>query len=267
MSKLCFIGDYSRRIPVSLNRMIENAYDWEHLPFIHSSTFHDIELIAEGAWGWRAKVRSAKSKGSETSLLELLVDAEKHYWATTVVQGVGEGVEIHTQATQLSEREIEVDVRFYLPKTVNWLSKKLAFWYLRRQYRNLYDEDAALMRDRQSAIDDQRRWRELTSPSGDRMLVGKLEQLDLGKTRVVEAARGRICVSHHNGQWRAYSAVCPHQLGKLDDAKIQSQGEIVCPWHGYRFDISNGENLDRKCTALTLFKTEIEDDSLFVRLK
>ena len=30
--RLHYLGQYRREIPVSLTRMMENAYDWEHLP-------------------------------------------------------------------------------------------------------------------------------------------------------------------------------------------------------------------------------------------
>jgi hypothetical protein len=32
-------------MPVNLDRMFENALDWEHLPALHSSSFRSVELI------------------------------------------------------------------------------------------------------------------------------------------------------------------------------------------------------------------------------
>ena len=39
-----WVGSYQRRMPVSLDRMYENALDWAHLPFLHQSSFASIEL-------------------------------------------------------------------------------------------------------------------------------------------------------------------------------------------------------------------------------
>ena len=37
-SRLDHVGSYRRRLPVSLDRMYENALDWQHLPHLHSSS-------------------------------------------------------------------------------------------------------------------------------------------------------------------------------------------------------------------------------------
>ena len=37
-----------------------------------------------------------------------------------------------------------------------------------------------------------------------------------------------------------YSSVCPHMGGPLEQGRIQN-GEVTCPWHRYRFDLSTGE--------------------------
>jgi nitrite reductase/ring-hydroxylating ferredoxin subunit len=264
LDKLFYLGSYTRRLPVSLTRMMENALDWAHLPFIHASTFHHMSLVEEGNWGWRAEVGSAKSAGTKRSMLELLVDVDNHYWATTVVSGIGKGIEIHTKAQAVSARLIKIEVRFYLPQRVDWFRKKLSYFYLKNQYRNLYDEDDQLMQDRQSSIDDKKRWREQTSPQDGLLFVGKVSQLDANKVHVVEAGKGRYCVALVQGQWHAYSAVCPHQLGKLDDAKIERQWEVSCPWHGYRFDVRSGENLGNHCANLHVPKTLVLDGNLFI---
>ena len=53
-SAISHVGTYQRRLPVSLERMYENALDWAHLPHVHRSSFSDIQLISSGGWGWRA---------------------------------------------------------------------------------------------------------------------------------------------------------------------------------------------------------------------
>ena len=57
-SRLDHVGSYRRRLPVSLDRMYENALDWQHLPFQHSSSFSAIDCLDYGGWGWRARVTS-----------------------------------------------------------------------------------------------------------------------------------------------------------------------------------------------------------------
>ena len=46
-----------------------------------------------------------------------------------------------------------------------------------------------------------------------------------------------------DGELVAHAAVCPHWLGPLDAASLED-GALRCPWHGYRFDVRSGCNLD-----------------------
>ena len=42
VADLHFLGNYVRRLPVNMARMMENAHDWEHLPYVHASSFASI---------------------------------------------------------------------------------------------------------------------------------------------------------------------------------------------------------------------------------
>ena len=47
-----------------------------------------------------------------------------------------------------------------------------------------------------------------------------------------------------SGQWRAFADVCPHRLVPLSDGRINSRGELECPYHGWSF---NGSG---QCTTM-----------------
>ncbi|MCR9145056.1 MAG: Rieske (2Fe-2S) protein [bacterium] len=323
VARLFYLGEYRRKLPVSMARMMENAYDWEHLPYIHSSTFASIEKIDEGSWGWRARVglrdessdrfsQSADAVGADDAGqvqdVELLVDRPRGYWATTVLKGVGTGVQIHTQATSLGDREIEIAVRFYLPSSYTlqlkilaalkvmlpfaayrWIAAKAGlgsvsrdttpaaavFNVLESQYALLYDEDLGLMSERQTAL-DRRKQTPQSSAGGsekserrdtdERVPVGALADLEAGAgARVVVFGGRRYAVNRFRDEWIAYAADCPHQFGPLDQATIDDDGTIACPWHGYRFDVRSGASHDQKCPALPASpKIQIENGQLFL---
>ncbi len=245
VATLQYLGNYERRLPVSMERMLENALDWEHLPHVHASSFADIACIDSGRWGWRAVARAA-GEGAEDQVLELLVDHERSYWATTVLTGALAGIEIHTQATAIGDREITIDVRFLSSAP---LAEELARLYLaglQQQYALLYDEDVALMVARQAALDDRARRRDA---GAGRVLVGSAAAVRAAGRATVECAGGRYCVRWSGSGWVVHSAVCTHQLGPLDGA-LDEDGGVTCPWHGYRFDVATGANLDGRCQAL-----------------
>ncbi|MDB4470933.1 hypothetical protein N9063_01470, partial [Deltaproteobacteria bacterium] len=152
IESLQFLGHYTRKLPVSMSRMMENAYDWEHLPHVHSSSFAGIELIDKGSWGWRART-ALPGIDSGFQLIDLLIDVEKNYWATTVFDGPGTGIQIHTQATEVDDQEIEIDVRFFSQNAIDQENADFACTLLRDQYTILYDEDIELMSGRQTALD------------------------------------------------------------------------------------------------------------------
>lgn len=260
---LHYLGNYRRPLPVNMSRMMENAYDWEHLPFVHESSFSSISLVASGNWGWRAKIGIP---GGGHQLLDLIVDVPKNYWVSTVISGPGEGTEIHTQATANSECGIEVDVRFYLPEApADQTAQDFVLQYLQDQYRRLYDEDQELMTGRQSALDERSKLRS-SDHQPNIQLVGSLEKLDKSTPHIVTLGSKRFVVRFHEGEWIAHSATCPHLLGPLQDTAIDDEGIITCPWHGYRFDIKTGANLDGKCKALDDAPTTFEDNGqLFLK--
>ena len=247
--QLFFIGNYQRNLPVSVTRMMENAYDWEHLPFVHASSFSSIELHEQGNWGWRAKTELPAANGGGTQILELLVDLPGKYWATAVISGVGEGVQIHTQATEVDADTIEIDLRFYSSETMDEDTRTFMLQYLQDQYRTLYDEDLELMEGRQHALDAIPANEKQNCPS-ENIFVGDESFLAAGDVHVIETPQGRFCIRPWKDQWIVFAAVCPHRLGPLENSEIDENGDIICPWHGYKFNVDTGVNRDGKCGAL-----------------
>jgi nitrite reductase/ring-hydroxylating ferredoxin subunit len=245
VASLQYLGNYERRLPVNMERMLENALDWEHLPHMHASSFADIACIDSGRWGWRAVALPAGDQAQE-QVLELLVDHERNYWATTILSGGIAGIEIHTQATVVSAKEIAIDVRFFSSEPLPEELAQLFLSGLQQQYAVLYDEDVELMAGRQAALDDRARW---LDARGSRVLVGDAAALKAQGRATVECGDGRYCVRWSGEDWLVHSAVCAHLLGPLD-GELNSDGSVTCPWHGFRFNVATGENLDGRCRAL-----------------
>ena len=254
---LHYLGNYLRDIPSNLTRMMENAHDWEHLPFVHPSSFAAIAVVETGKWGWRCKATLPSGGGEQ--LLELLVDEEHHYWATTVVAGPGQGTQIHTQASDSNGSGITVDVRFYLPQPPeNESQTAMILGYLQTQYATLYDEDEALMRGRQEALDERKALR--GSEPGNSTDLGLETALDRTVVHNAQLGNRRVAVRYNGQAWFAHAARCPHALGPLDTVVPGVDGRITCPWHGYRFDLSTGAEDQGRCGALALYRCAISPD-------
>lgn len=50
----------------------------------------------------------------------------------------------------------------------------------------------------------------------------------------------KICMAISGGQIVAVADRCTHNGESLGKGKINFLGEVVCPWHGYRFDLKTG---------------------------
>ena len=276
ISGLTYLGNYTRRLPVNITRMMENAFDWEHLPYIHRSSFAAIEGVDEGHWGWRAKGYLSFGDVSRqpndlsrvdedcAQYIELLVDDHKHYWATTVVSGIGAGTQIHTQATPVSDQEIDIDVRFYVDGvSLNDTDKQAILGVLKDQYAQLYDEDIGLMQGRQTALNSRKgaRSEDELAP----MFVGLLTELREQLPRVVQYRGRRFCVNYWRQKWIVYSADCPHMMGPLEGETIAEDGSVTCPWHGYRFNVETGELCEGRSGKLAVAPAiMIQQDKLFL---
>lgn len=260
--KLHYVGNYVREIPSNLARMMENAHDWEHLPFVHPSSFAAIAEIESGPWGWRCKTALPNNGGKQ--LIELLVDNENHYWATTVVEGPGQGTQIHTRASALDAGGIRVDVRFYLPQAPQSAEQgAMILGYLQAQYATLYNEDEALMLGRQAALDERRALR--SGKPVEVLDLGPEAALDRGAVHEGLLGREKVLVRYWQDRWIAHAARCPHALAPLAAARLDPDGGLTCPWHGYRFDLLTGTEGERRCGSLLLFETAVEGARLIVR--
>lgn len=96
------VGTFRRSLGASVERLLENALDWEHLPWLHSSSFSSIDCDDAGKWGWRATAGLVVERSHVA--LELLIDAERAIWVTRTLDGVGAGTEIWSKAVSTGQR-------------------------------------------------------------------------------------------------------------------------------------------------------------------
>jgi nitrite reductase/ring-hydroxylating ferredoxin subunit len=118
------------------------------------------------------------------------------------------------------------------------------------------------MLGRQAAIDALNAPQDQTNRETVLLEVGEVDQLDKARIHSIQHNGQTYCVAHHKGEWFAYSALCPHQLGSLEGSPVTKKGVVVCPWHGYRFDIRTGQNLDKKCGPLQPRPAVFEKDGV-----
>lgn len=183
--------------------------------------------------------------GSRPQVIEVRADRPAGTYVSATVEGPGAGSEVRTRLTPLAPGRTGIAVAFHVPE-----SDPARLVFIGERYRAIYerlwDEDEAMMVERERAL-AARRARHDGPP--ETVLLGSPETLRSTLPRLVEVGGERFRVVEVEGELVVHAATCPHWLGPLDAAEVVD-GCVRCPWHDYRFDVRTGESADGR--GLTL---------------
>lgn len=102
-------------------------------------------------------------------------------------------------------------------------------------------------------------WIKLFSSEGEARtrLSGKNTQLLIIKGK-------RICLAMHDHLFYAVQDRCSHNGESLSKGEVNIQGEIVCPWHNYRFELRSGKACDSASPDLETFPIKADNNGFFI---
>ena len=96
------------------------------------------------------------------------------------------------------------------------------------------------------------------------IFIAKCSDCPPGASREVVAEGRLIALFHVDDQFFALDGVCPHQGGPL--GKGQLCGHIVtCPWHGWQFDIRDGQHQIASTIRQPTIALTIHDGQILAR--
>lgn len=101
---------------------------------------------------------------------------------------------------------------------------------------------------------------------GDWLAAGNTGDVSEDMPLTVKARDKEVGIYLVNGQYHALEDICPHAYALLSQGFVMD-GEIECPLHAARFNITTG-----KCTAgpggrdLKVYPLRVEDDRIFVKV-
>ncbi len=97
--------------------------------------------------------------------------------------------------------------------------------------------------------------------------IGKAEELlPLNKPKMVIVSGSKYCFVRTADGIRAFSDLCPHQRASLSQGTVTAFGEIVCPLHQYRYDLSLGEESTKRCSGIRFLKITVDHEGVFLTL-
>jgi nitrite reductase/ring-hydroxylating ferredoxin subunit len=93
--------------------------------------------------------------------------------------------------------------------------------------------------------------------------VARAEDVPPGSARVVRAGERELALFNVGGVFYATQSECLHLKGPLGDGKLDGC-VITCPWHGWQYDVTTGENEFDRALALETFAVVVEDGEVKV---
>jgi nitrite reductase/ring-hydroxylating ferredoxin subunit len=83
-------------------------------------------------------------------------------------------------------------------------------------------------------------------------------------SKLVIIGEQRICLSNVGNTFFAIQDLCPHSGHSLSQGKLNYLNEVVCPLHGYRFSLKDGQEGDQKCKNARSFRIKLDETGLFI---
>jgi nitrite reductase (NADH) small subunit len=118
---------------------------------------------------------------------------------------------------------------------------------------------------------------------GQRRTIGKSGDFAVGQMKLVEVDGRKIGVIRlHGGELRAVLDRCPHKGAPICQGIVggvwesagpgqlafdESRDVLVCPWHGFEYDLKTGREVCwRRATSLRLYPIEDHDGDVVLAL-
>lgn len=86
-----------------------------------------------------------------------------------------------------------------------------------------------------------------------------------GEAREFTVGNRTICVANENGKCSAMDNVCAHRGGPLSEGVVED-GKMVCPWHGWQFDLVTGKSEQNETMGVAVYELKIEGQDVLVKI-
>lgn len=118
-------------------------------------------------------------------------------------------------------------------------------------------------RMRQYAVDMYELGLGMNRPSGvEEVYIAKENEIPEGDRRLIEVNGLSLGVFHHKGQWYAVRNHCLHAGGPVATGSLVGD-TLICPWHGYRYNLMDGKLLADPSIHLDMYPVELRDGEVY----
>ncbi len=100
---------------------------------------------------------------------------------------------------------------------------------------------------------------------GDFVKVAKKSEIPEDTGKLVQVGGIDVALFKVDGKVHAIHPVCPHQGGPLDEGGLHDKC-VICPWHGWEFDVTTGVCVFNDSIKVPTFKVKEEGEDVYVKI-
>jgi len=97
--------------------------------------------------------------------------------------------------------------------------------------------------------------------------IAHISAIPEGEGRSFDIEGQQLGIFNIKGKFHAINNTCPHAGGPLGEGVVDNEKEVICPWHGWRFDVSTGACLINPAYTQKKYPIKIENDVIYVEIK
>jgi nitrite reductase/ring-hydroxylating ferredoxin subunit len=95
------------------------------------------------------------------------------------------------------------------------------------------------------------------------MRAARVVELPPGKIREYQLDGTAIALANVEGKFYAINNVCLHRGGPLGEGELEGSA-VVCPWHGWKYDVTSGKLLTNPAVAVACYAVEVRGEDIWV---
>jgi 3-phenylpropionate/trans-cinnamate dioxygenase ferredoxin component len=86
-----------------------------------------------------------------------------------------------------------------------------------------------------------------------------------GERKIVQVGDLSIGIFHHQGSWYALRNSCLHRGGPVCSGALNGD-VLICPWHGYEYNLTNGQLLVDPTAHLAVYPIHVQDGQIHLQI-
>lgn len=100
----------------------------------------------------------------------------------------------------------------------------------------------------------------------DFVTVARVGSIPAGEGVTVELDGRLVAIFNSAGQYHAIDDLCPHMGASLGAGAVEN-GVVTCPWHAWRFRVSDGTWCDNPRIKIESFEVRVVGEEIQVRVR